>query len=170
VQVSIDYLDWKTFSQIAGANFEATFSKQQWESDDGVQGMLEIDTEDDPGDSYHAWDAATEILTAYDDPTWGRFFAEAFFSQASTSRNDLGCNYSPELLAATISNDTVRELLTPLLKQTCPLNQAFFDANASELHKEIFTTFADFDDYVTTWLTIWTKACDRGHGICYHIG
>ncbi len=169
MQVSISYLDWERFSELAGDDFEDNYYAQ-WETGDGVQGVLSIQEEDDPGDSFQAWDAATEILADCVNLEWRRFFDECFFSRASSPRNDLGCSYSPDMLSATISNETVAVIMTPIQDQPFPVDESNYDKKVTDQHKEIFQSYDEFIEYVKSWLSIWSKAFRQGHGICYHIG
>jgi len=171
MQVSTSYLEWNVFVELAGPDFEDKYCGQ-WDSEEGVQGVMAIDDQDDFGDSFFAWDGAREILSdcVPRKSAWNRFVKEAFISQTPSPRNDLPCDCDPELIAAAISNDSVKEIVAPLLDQSFPVTEDDFALAANDLTREIFPDFKSFREYTQSWINIWTKAYERDLGILYHIG
>jgi hypothetical protein len=176
MQITASYLDWPTFSEPAGDDFEDRYGAQMESGEGDVQGVVPLDEEDDWSDSYLAWSSAGEVLdhaVAPDSP-WRPFVEHAFLAVSQGEpepRNDLGCPVDPELLAAILSPESVREVMGPVDGRPLPLTEAAFDAApGGEGAREVFGAFAPFEAEVRRWVSIWQKAAARGLGISYHLG
>jgi hypothetical protein len=169
MQVSAFYLNWPVISALAGDDFEER--QMAWyQSDKGLPGEIAIDTEDDWSDSSIAWMCAGEILERVIPPgsPWQRWVQEAF-CRGEELRNDLGCAYNLDLIAATISPETVREIMAPILQQSLPVSEKELESVLQE-ERDVFPVKESFEHEMRRWYNIWSKASARDFGIGYHVG
>lgn len=160
-QISASYLDWPTFSALAGDDFEDRYwgyADPGDGSEGEVPGMLALDAADDTSDSALGFEAAWDYLdkhVAADSP-WRPFVEHAFTALIDDPEppNDLGCAVDPELLAVILSPDTVRTVLEPTVGQPVPWGSAPAQEGAE----------------IERWRAIWAKAVDRRLGLAYCIG